>query len=529
MTSRRGFLTSSAVLAGMAATGLGPSTALAATAPGAGPGTTRPRLADAYARRIRAASGYLASRAPAQATNGDEARYANYIAQFHKTLPHDANGVVEPVAYRALVSACVAGDFEQLEAVPQVSGKLANPLGAVAFANEGWDSHHLAVPAASGIDSPMHASDMAECYWLSLTRDVPFDDYGHDPLVQRAVVDLRAMPGYGWVTPQTVFRGRLAGDTVGPYVSQFLLLDVPYGAMRLTQKMRVPVPGSQWMTDYAAWLAVQNGGIAGTIAWDPTPRRIANGAALAEWVHSDFSFEAFLNAALILLGLGSGALDPANPYRGSTRQGGFVTFGGPMILDLVARAARDALMACWFQKWQVHRKVRPEAYAGLVENTLNRGVWQHENPVLLASEAPGAAYSRFGTYLLPMAYPEGSPAHPSYPAGHGAIAGACTTVLKGWFDESFVLPAPKLADRNGIELLEWTGADLSIGGELNKLASNCTLARDCAGVHYRQDGEQGLRLGEQVGLALLREFRAFSPEPVEGFSLASFDGKPLVA
>lgn len=528
MTSRREFLAGGTTIAGLVATGLRPPKALAATAQHASQATTKPRLADAYGRRIRTASGYLAARVPAQATNGDEARYPNYIAQFHKTLPHDAHGIVEPAAYRTLTSACIAGDFAELEAVPQAAGKLANPLGAVAFASEGWDSYHLAVPAASSIDSPMHAADMAECYWLALTRDVPFEDYAHDPLVQRAVVDLRAMPGYGWVTPQTVFRGRLAGDTIGPYVSQFLLLDVPHGAMRLTQKMRVPVPGSQWMTSYAAWLAVQNGAPSGTIAWDPAPRWIASGAALAEWVHSDFSFQAFLNAALILLGLGPAALDPANPYRGSVRQGGFVTFGAPTILDLVARAARDALMACWFQKWQVHRKVRPEAYAGLVENTLNRGVWQHENPMLLASEAPGAVYSRFGTYLLPMAYPEGAPTHPSYPAGHGAIAGACTTVLKGFFDESFVLPAPKVADRNGVELLEWTGTALSTGGELNKLASNCTLARDIAGVHYRQDGEQGLRLGEQVGLALLRELRSSSPEPFDGFRLTSFDGTPLV-
>jgi hypothetical protein len=185
-------------------------------------------------------------------------------------------------------------------------------------------------------------------------------------------------------------------------------------------------------------------------------------------------------------------------------------------------------MAAWFQKWQLHRKLRPEAYGGLVENTLNRGVWQHENATLLASAAPGTVYSRFGSYLLPMAYPEGAPTHPSYPAGHATIAGACTTVLKAFFDESFVLPTPKVANRDGLALLDWTGSPLSVGGELNKLASNCTLARDTAGVHYRQDGEQGLRLGEQVGIALLREFRALNPEPFEGFRLMSFDGRPLL-
>jgi len=44
----------------------------------------------------------------------------------------------------------------------------------------------------------------------------------------------------------------------------------------------------------------------------------------------------------------------------------------------------------WFQKVAGDRKVRPEAYGGLVENTLNRGLWQHENATLMSSAAPGA-------------------------------------------------------------------------------------------------------------------------------------------
>ena len=528
MTTRREFLfNAGAVFTALTASSTLPSGARAAVPPPWNPIEAKPRLAEAYSLRIHAASSYLASRAVKQRVNRDEANHPNYIGQFHKTLPHDANGIVSPAAYEALVAACRAGDYAMLEAVPQASGKLANPLGGVAFANEGWDSHHLMVDAASSIDSAMHAGDMAECYWLALTRDVPFQDYPGDPLVLRAAADLRTIPGYGWVTPANVFRGRLPGDTVGPYVSQFLLYDIPYGPMVVPQRMRMPVPGTHFMTSYAEWLAVQNGGVAGSIVYDPTLRYISNGASLAEFVRADFSYQAFLGAALILLPFGVNVLDPGNPYRSSRRQGGFVTFGGPAILDLVARAARDALLAVWFQKWQVHRKVRPDGYGGLVENTLNRDVWQHENPTLLASEAPGAVYSRFGTYLLPMAYPEGSPTHPSYPAGHATISGACTTVLKAFFDESFVLPAPKVASRYGLELEDWIGAPLTVGGELNKLASNCTLARDTAGVHYRQDGEQGLRLGEQVGLALLSEFRALYPEPFDGFRLTTFDGKVI--
>ena len=40
------------------------------------------------------------------------------------------------------------------------------------------------------------------------------------------------------------------------------------------------------------------------------------------------------------------------------------------------------------------------------------------------------------TSLLPMAFQEGSPMHPSYGAGHATVAGACVTILKAFFDTS---------------------------------------------------------------------------------------------
>jgi hypothetical protein len=68
-----------------------------------------------------------------------------------------------------------------------------------------------------------------------------------------------------------------------------------------------------------------------------------------------------------------------------------------------------------------------------------------------------AVFQQTGSYLLPMAYPDGSPLHPAYPAAHVAIAGACVTVLKAWFDQSFVLPAPVVASPDGHALLPYTG------------------------------------------------------------------------
>lgn len=50
--------------------------------------------------------------------------------------------------------------------------------------------------------------------------------------------------------------------------------------------------------------------------------------------------------------------------------------------------------------------------------------------------APDQVAQKYGTYFLPMAFPEGSPTHPSYGSGHATVAGACTTILKAFFDES---------------------------------------------------------------------------------------------
>ena len=53
------------------------------------------------------------------------------------------------------------------------------------------------------------------------------------------------------------------------------------------------------------------------------------------------------------------------------------------------------------------------------------------------------------SYFLSQAFPEGSPAHPAYPTGHGTVAGACITVLKFFFDGGFVIPKPQVPSSDG--------------------------------------------------------------------------------
>jgi hypothetical protein len=99
-------------------------------------------------------------------------------------------------------------------------------------------------------------------------------------------------------------------------------------------------------------------------------------------------------------------------------------------------------------------------------------------PEVFTSQAASNVFGKFGSYMLPVAYPEGAPTHPSYPAGHSAIAGACATVLKAFFNESFVIPKLVQASADGLSLLPFSGRPLTLtaGGELNKLAANIGMA-----------------------------------------------------
>ena len=143
---------------------------------------------------------------------------------------------------------------------------------------------------------------------------------------------------------------------------------------------------------------------------------------------------------------------------------------------------------------------------------------------VLNSAALKTTYALSGTHVLPSAYPEGCPIHPSYPAGHAVIAGACVTALKAFFNEATVIADPVESSEDGQSLRSYRGPMLTVGDELNKLAANITIGRDAAGVHYRSDGIQGLLLGEDVAIGLLRDIATTYSESFPGFTFTKFDG-----
>ena len=133
-------------------------------------------------------------------------------------------------------------------------------------------------------------------------------------------------------------------------------------------------------------------------------------------------------------------------------------------------------------------------------------------------------YSRTSSYLLPQAYPEGSPLHPSYPSGHATIAGACSAVLKACFDGSMLLPGCVEPSADGLSLTTRKNYSPTVGDEIDKLAFNIAMGRSWAGIHYRSDTDAGLRLGEDVGISILQDLAGTYTEDFKGFSFKRLGG-----
>jgi hypothetical protein len=386
---------------------------------------------------------------------------------------------------------------------------------------------------------------------------------------------------------------------------------ISYGALHVDQKVPVATPCLDYMTTMKSYVSVQRGlkqareryvlvsGSGDSTLPRPQRRFISTPRDLATYVHYDALYEAYLNACLILLSMET-PFDPAFDQlsgrglsAGSAERrrqaAGFALWGGPHILTLVTEVATRALKAVRFQKFNNHVRLRPEALAARIELSRRVGLpdtdSKHVKDSLvpkilkdhvagllssLTSNADSAGKSTLsavqagqgnGTYFLPMAFPEGSPMHPSYGAGHATVAGACVTILKAFFDTSAVLVrtpenpdtgkyesfafrrldpdqdqetgafrAPALSSGSGSVpsgKLQWTKSStwaLTLEGELNKLAANISIGRDMAGVHYFTDYYDSVRMGEAIALSILEEQAlTYLTDPCV-MSVPTFDG-----
>ena len=497
-----------------------------------------------------------------QEDNGDAARFTDFSGSFSKALLHDSLGVPNAAAWLSLRNAMTTGsqtDFANIVVgTPGGNGnsKLNGPQLALAFDLEGLDSHSTVIPPAPSVASAQAAAEQVEHYWAALLADVPFTEYATNPLVGQAVADLNNMSFFSSsantqcpypVTRQNLFRGQFVpgdGNVHGPYVSQFMVQPTFYGAQPLSQQYQTFLPagggGSDYMTTAGEYQLVQNGGNSGRpIAYDPTYRYVRCGRDLAAYTRVDVLYQGYFTAFLILAGLGA-APNPGNPYIGSLTQKAFGTLGGPDAAGTLAEMATRALKASWFHKWIKDMRMRPEEYGALVHARKTGASPMPQAAAALHSDVLNSAvlpiiYSTYGSYLLPQAFPEGSPTHPCYPTGHGTVGGACCTALKFFFKGSQKLrPLLTAAGRDvyepstdGLSLNTYGGADaddIDINGELNKLAFNVSFGHGIhAGIHFRSSTYWSILLGEQVALSVLQDRAKSYNEPFT-ISIKKFDG-----
>lgn len=380
----------------------------------------------------------------------------------------------------------------------------------------------------------------------------------------------------------TLFRSGLHDEQFGPILSQFFLRDIPYGVQTIDSRQVPYIMGKDFLTNHTDWLRAQNTGkdkfgrsygicnfygdqLAGRETYYPkkTVRHISTMRDLARFVNRDALHQAYFNAALFLDAF-SAPLDSGNPYKGNryVREGAFATLGGPDLLTLVSEVASRALKVVWRQKWLVHRRARPEVYGGLAQMQFNGFKGKKRKYGLPTWVATTEAAKRIlvhtkkqnggndATLFLPMAFSAGSPPHPAYGAGHATVAGACVTVLKAWFDEDarmdelisraqkdsrrkdpgelqgLLQPGARISGEDFCPPQPYCGSDakkMTVGGELNKLASNVAMGRTMGGVHWRSDNTRSLRLGESIAIEILRKRTLEYAERPVSFTFRAFD------
>jgi hypothetical protein len=508
---------------------------------------TADRVLRSLALRTRITGGDSFRPSPLQVDNGDEARYADKSGTYTKGVLQSGIGLVDLAAYASFKHALSTGNPADFENIVLGGPRTLNgPQGGLAFYLDCEDASQFTVPPAPALASEAYATELVELYWASLLRDVAFTDYnsgGPGSVAAKAAAELSAMSAYagprdssGQVTPDLLFRGGFAGDTAGPYVSQFLLQPTMFGSLPIVQQYITNQAGTDFMTVPAEFLQVQNGQPTGkSLTPLPQPLYQHDGRGLAAYTHDDVLYEAYFMAYLVLNtinGGGSVPLNPGNPYVGSKTQNGFASLGQPDIAATVAAVADEALKAVWYQKWWVHLRHRPESGGAIVhlQKTGQQGTIEgNVSNTVLNSQAVATSFTtNNNSYFLSQAFPEGSPTHPAYPTGHGTVAGACITALKFFFDGNFQITNPVVSSSDGTSTTPYVAPPgeqpLTVNGELHKLAHNISFGHGIhAGIHWRSDTETSIQLGEAVALSYLQD-RARTYNERFSISLTKVDG-----
>jgi hypothetical protein len=202
---------------------------------------------------------------PPHTTNGDEQTYSDKSASYSKGILQNDICVVNPAAWNTFKQALNNPTAANWNAVQVGSHTLNGPQGAYAFDLEGLDSSQYGnapspgdptgpsiVPPFDTMSSLSLGTQMIEQYWGYLLRDTAFTDYSTSSTAASAAAELTAQTSYlgprdgsGNVTPDLLFRGNFVGETLGPYMSQLMLVPTSFGQQAISQQMTTYQGGSR--------------------------------------------------------------------------------------------------------------------------------------------------------------------------------------------------------------------------------------------------------------------------------------------
>lgn len=218
-------------------------------------------------------------------------------------------------------------------------------------------------------------------------------------------------------------------------------------------------PGKNYMTTTKAWESVQRGDKKRKIAYSGTTK-IETLRDAASYVHSDNPVELWGRVAVQLLqwGVPMRTQERMNDYDG-VGPDRFVCFGAPFMLGLMGHGVMVSGPLSFREKWRQFVP-RPEQLSKM---------WLD--------------------MLIPMAYPEGSPMHPSRPAMHSFAALICCFMLLEIFDGLYMLPTGRTVEE-----------------ELRLLADNVGYFRVHAGVHYQSDHDDAVEVCRTAAKTIVSRF-----------------------
>lgn len=169
-------------------------------------------------------------------------------------------------------------------------------------------------------------------------------------------------------------------------------------------------------------------------------------------------------------------------------------------------AIYSAVAAAWYYKWiadadcELRRPCRPMSRTRREGRTSRRPrpyEIDYEVDVLYNRKVNCTGSGDGERRLLPDPSP-GTPRHPAYPSGHSTYSGAASEILSYFFPD--------------------------YAGDFTKLADNTGMGRLWAGIHYRSDHIQGMKLGRCVARLIIRQIEdscIVRPDPCGSGSASS--------